>query len=305
MTGEPSCLAVLQFCLERGHRRPTRCTLQSTGEPIDALTVFAPDHMVFDLRGGFPLLTTKKVNVRGVIAELLWFLSGSSDVRDLQAMGSRIWDAWADEAGHVGPSYGHNWRRYGATDGDSGIDQIAELVASIRAVHANPRDDRSRRLILTALDPLTVDEAALYPCHLLAQFDVWEGQLSCHLTQRSADLFLGVPFNVASYALLTHLLARATGLRPRKLTVALGNAHLYTNHLEQAREQLTRAPYVPPALSLPNMLFEMPNEHNEWSDPGTLPQFAWPDGRPLTVDSVEKCLRGYNHHPALPGEVAV
>jgi hypothetical protein len=143
---------------------------------------------------------------------------------------------------------------------------------------ANPRDDRARRLVLTALDPATVDEAALYPCHVLVQWHVGRGMLSCHMYQRSADLFIGSPYNVASYALLTHLMARATGLCPGKLVVSMGDAHIYTNHLEQVREQLTRGPYLPPSLVLPEMRFEVPS----W---GALPQFLWPDGSALTPDT--------------------
>lgn len=295
---ERSYLDTLRHVLTRGHRVPTRATLKSTGEPVDALSVFAPHAMRFDLRAGFPLLTTKHVSLRSVAAELLWFLSGSTNERDLAAMGSNIWRPWADAEGNVGPSYGYNWRAFGASVTDAGVDQIAEIVAGIRAVKANPRDDRARRLVLTALDPATVDESALYPCHVLVQWHVGRGTLSCHLYQRSADLFIGSPYNIASYALLTHLMARATGLCPGKLVVSMGDAHIYTNHLEQVREQLTRGPYLPPSLVLPEMRFEVPS----W---GALPQFAWPDGSPVTPDTLAAAMRDYKHHPALPGEVAV
>lgn len=296
---ERSYLDTLRYVLRQGQPTATRATLASTGAHVDALSIFAPRPMRFDLRAGFPAVTTKKLAFKGVAAELLWFLSGSSNVRDLQAMGSQVWNSWADSNGYVGPSYGRNWRMFGERDDVTGVDQIHRLVSGICAAKANPHASDGRRLLLTALDPLSVDEAALYPCHVLAQWHVRHGMLSCHLYQRSADLFIGSPFNIASYALLTHLLARVAGLCPGRLVVSLGDAHIYTNHLEQVREQLSRAPYLPPTLCLPELRFEVPDGG------GDLPQFLWPDGSPLTPDTLAACLRGYQHHPALPGEVAV
>lgn len=295
---ERSYLDTLRYVLTRGQPTATRAILASTGEHVDALSIFAPRAMRFDLRAGFPAVTTKRLAFKGVAAELLWFLSGSSNVHDLAAMGSNIWRPWADSTGHVGPSYGHNWRRYGATGGEAGVDQVGRLVSGILAVKADPRASVGRRLLLTALDPLSVDAAALYPCHVMAQWNVSRGMLSCHLYQRSADLFIGSPWNIASYALLTHLLARVAGLCPGRLVVSLGDAHIYSNHVDQVREQLARAPYLPPTLRLPALRFEVP-------EGSALPQFLWPDGSPLTPDTLALCLRGYQHHPALPGEVAV
>ena len=199
--------------------------------------------MRFDLAQGFPLLTTKKLHIRSIVYELLWFLRGDTNVRWLQENGVKIWDEWADENGDLGPVYGSQWRSW-PTPNDGHIDQIANVVHSIRT-----KPD-SRRHIVSAWNPAEVDEMALPPCHCLFQFYVANGKLSCQLYQRSADTFLGVPFNTASYALLTHMVAQVTGLEVGDFVHTFGDVHLYSNHFEQAREQLTRVPRVLPKLEL-------------------------------------------------------
>ena len=197
--------------------------------------------MRFDLAAGFPLLTTKKLHIRSIIHELLWFVSGDTNIRYLQDNGVSIWDEWADDNGDLGPVYGKQWRHWQTPDGHE-IDQLAELISMIKS---NPE---SRRLMLTAWNPADVPHMALPPCHCLFQFHVAKGRLSCQLYQRSADIFLGVPFNIASYALLTHMIARICGLKPGEFVHVLGDAHLYSNHFDQAREQLSRTPGALPQL---------------------------------------------------------
>ncbi len=206
------------------------------------LSIFG-HQMRFDLTLGFPLLTTKKLHLKSIIYELLWFLRGETNVRWLQEHGVHIWDEWADENGDLGPVYGQQWRSWPKPDGGF-IDQIAEVVARIR------QDPDSRRLIVSAWNPADVNRMALPPCHCLFQFYVSAGKLSCQLYQRSADIFLGVPFNIASYSLLTMMVAQVTGLRPGEFLHTFGDAHLYLNHLEQAREQLARRPYPLPVMRL-------------------------------------------------------
>jgi thymidylate synthase len=199
--------------------------------------------MRFDLAAGFPLVTTKKLHVKSIIHELLWFLAGDTNVRYLNDHGVSIWDEWADERGELGPVYGRQWRSWPTRDGGA-IDQIANVVDAIR------RNPDSRRLIVTAWNPADVDKMALPPCHCLFQFYVANGKLSCQLYQRSADVFLGVPFNIASYALLTMMMAQVTSLAPGEFIHTLGDAHLYLNHLEQARLQLARPPRRLPTLRI-------------------------------------------------------
>ncbi|KQT86077.1 thymidylate synthase [Aurantimonas sp. Leaf443] len=199
--------------------------------------------MRFDLADGFPMVTTKKLHWRSIAHELLWFLKGETNIAYLKTNGVRIWDEWADENGDLGPVYGSQWRSWPTYDGGH-IDQIANVVDAIRA---NPN---SRRLIVSAWNPALVDEMALPPCHCLFQFYVADGRLSCQLYQRSGDVFLGVPFNIASYALLTQMVAHVTGLKPGEFVHTLGDTHLYLNHLDQARLQLTRAPLPLPRLVL-------------------------------------------------------
>jgi thymidylate synthase len=197
----------------------------------------------YDLSEGFPLLTTKKVHTRSVFGELLWFLRGDTNVRWLQERGITIWDEWADENGDLGPVYGYQWRSWPTPDGRH-VDQIAKIIDQIRT------DPDSRRHVISAWNPADIDDMALPPCHTLCQFYVADGKLSLQLYQRSADVFLGVPFNIASYALLTHMVAHVTGLEVGDFVHTLGDAHLYSNHLEQARLQLTREPRPLPTLRL-------------------------------------------------------
>jgi thymidylate synthase len=197
----------------------------------------------FDLAAGFPLVTTKKLHLKSIIYELLWFLRGDSNVKYLNDNGVTIWDEWADENGDLGPVYGRQWRSWPATDGSS-IDQIVDVLSEIR------RNPNSRRLVVTAWNPAENDRMALSPCHCLFQFNVADGALSCQLYQRSADVFLGVPFNIASYALLTLMVAQVSGLKPGVFIHTFGDAHLYLNHLEQARLQLSRSPRPLPTVRL-------------------------------------------------------
>jgi len=234
-TSERQYLDLLDDIMRNGVRRGDRT---GTG----TLSVFGRQ-MRFDLAQGFPLLTTKKLHVKSIVLELIWFLSGATNVGWLRERGCTIWDEWADADGELGPVYGKQWRSW-ATPGGQTIDQIANVVRSIRE---NPE---SRRHIVTAWNPADVDDMALPPCHCLFQFYVADGRLSCQLYQRSADVFLGVPFNIASYALLTQMVAQVTGLRPGEFVHTLGDAHLYLNHLDQARLQMARQPYPPPTLAL-------------------------------------------------------
>lgn len=195
----------------------------------------------FDLSEGFPLVTTKKLHLRSIIYELLWFLNGDTNIKYLKDNGVSIWDEWADENGELGPVYGHQWRSWPAPDGRH-IDQISQVIAQIKS-----RPD-SRRHIVSAWNPAEVDKMALPPCHALFQFYVADGKLSCQLYQRSADYFLGVPFNIASYALLTHMFAQQCDLEPGEFVWTGGDVHIYSNHLEQANLQLSRSPYSLPSL---------------------------------------------------------
>ncbi|MCB2100872.1 MAG: thymidylate synthase [Rhodobacterales bacterium] len=231
--------------------------------------------MRFDLAEGFPLVTTKKLHLKSIVHELLWFLAGDTNIGYLKDNGVRIWDEWADENGDLGPVYGKQWRRWEGPDGRV-VDQMAHLVAQIRA---NPD---SRRLMVSAWNPAEVDTMALPPCHCLFQFYVAEGRLSCQLYQRSADIFLGVPFNIASYALLTLMVAQVTGLKPGHFVHTFGDAHLYSNHMEQTREQLSRSPRPLPTMTL---------------NPDVTDLFAF------RYDDFE--LSGYDPHPHIKAEVAV
>ena len=231
--------------------------------------------MRFDLGEGFPVATTKSIHMRSVIHELLWFLEGSTNVARLHDGGVTIWDEWADEQGELGPIYGAQWRSWPAAGGGT-IDQITRVVESIR------RDPDSRRHVVSAWNVAELDRMALPPCHLLFQFYVAGGRLSCQLYQRSADVFIGVPFNIASYALLTMMVAQVTGLEPGELVHTLGDAHLYLNHLGQADTQLGREPYPLPRMEL---------------DPGV--------GSILDFTYDDFTLVGYRHHPAIEAPVAV
>jgi thymidylate synthase len=241
---------------------------------VGTLGVFG-HQMRFDLEAGFPMLTTKKLHLKSIVHELLWFLSGSTNIRYLKQNGVGIWDEWADENGELGPVYGKQWRSWAAPDGRS-IDQIAKLIEGLTT---NPY---SRRHIVSAWNPAEVDDMALPPCHCLFQFHVAEGRLSCQLYQRSADIFLGVPFNIASYALLTMMVAQVTGYRPGEFIHTLGDAHLYLNHLDQARQQLEREPR-----DLPRMRIN--------PDVRSIFDFVYDDFR----------LEAYDPHPHIKAEVAV
>lgn len=228
-------LDLLKRILDTGARKEDRT---GTG----TLSVFG-HQMRFDLAEGFPLVTTKKLHTRSIVHELLWFLAGDTNVKYLQDNGVTIWDEWADKHGELGPVYGKQWRSWSAPDGRV-IDQMRGVVEDIK------RNPDSRRLIVSAWNPADLPKMALAPCHALFQFYVANGRLSCQLYQRSADVFLGVPFNIASYALLTHMVAHVTGLQPGDFVHTLGDAHLYRNHLAQARLQLTRKPRPLPQLKL-------------------------------------------------------
>lgn len=238
------------------------------------LSVFG-HQMRFDLSQGFPVVTTKKLHLRSIIHELLWFLQGDTNIRYLKDNGVRIWDEWADENGDLGPVYGYQWRNWPTPDGRH-IDQISQVIAQLQN---NPD---SRRIIVSAWNVADVDNMALPPCHAFFQFYVAEGKLSCQLYQRSADIFLGVPFNIASYALLTLMMAQVTGLKPGEFVHTLGDAHLYLNHLEQVELQLSREPYPLPQMKLNPQITDL---------------FAF------TYDDFE--LSGYEHHPHIKAEVAV
>ncbi|MEM6463807.1 MAG: thymidylate synthase [Pseudomonadota bacterium] len=231
--------------------------------------------MRFDLADGFPMLTTKKLHLRSIIIELLWFLRGETNIAWLKENGVSIWDEWADENGELGPVYGFQWRSWPGPDGQS-IDQIANVVAAIKT---NPS---SRRHVVSAWNPALTDTMALPPCHCLFQFYVAEGRLSCQLYQRSADIFLGVPFNIASYALLTMMIAQVTELEPGEFILTLGDAHLYTDHIDKARIQLMREPRALPVMQL---------------DPQVKDLFAF------TFDDFS--LHGYEPHPHIAAKVSV
>lgn len=228
-------LDLMKDILENGSRKTDRT---GTG----TLSVFGRQ-LRFDLSAGFPLVTTKKLHLRSIIYELLWFLRGDTNVKYLKDNGVTIWDEWADSNGELGPVYGHQWRSWPAPDGRS-IDQISQVIQQIK------QKPDSRRHIVTAWNPAEVDKMALPPCHALFQFYVADDKLSCQLYQRSADYFLGVPFNIASYALLTYMFAQQCDLNPGEFVWTGGDVHLYTNHLEQANQQLSRTPYPLPQLSI-------------------------------------------------------
>ncbi|MGL5810308.1 MAG: thymidylate synthase [Nocardioides sp.] len=249
-------------------------TAKSDRTGTGTLSVFG-HQMRFDLAAGFPLVTTKKIHTRSVFGELLWFLRGDTNVTWLRERGITIWDEWADDDGDLGPIYGHQWRSWPAPDGRH-LDQMAQVVEQIRA------SPDSRRHIVSAWNVADIPDMALAPCHTLFQFYVADGRLSCQLYQRSADVFLGVPFNIASYALLTHMVAQVTGLEPGDFVHTLGDAHLYLNHLDQARRQLDRQPRPLPRLAL---------------NPGirSLDEFDLAD-----IEVV-----GYDPHPAIKAPIAV
>lgn len=276
-------LGLLDYVLKFGQDRDDR-----TGTGTRSIFGY---QMRFSLQNEFPIITTKKIHFKSVVHELLWFLSGETHVKPLQDASVRIWDAWATQEqtdrfgrpeGELGPVYGHQWRNFGATQRpgggfeNDGVDQIKRLLAEIES---NPA---SRRLIVTGWNPDDVYKVALPPCHTLFQFYVQNGELSCHLYQRSADVFLGLPFNIASYALLTHMVAHVTGLSAGHLVVSIGDAHLYDNHLDQAKLQLKRSPRGTPRLKLRS---------------GVKDLFAF--------CAEDIALEGYDPHPHIKGDVSV
>ncbi len=260
-------LDLMRHVLEHGTRKDDRT---GTG----TLSVFGWQ-MRYNLAEGFPLVTTKKCHLRSIIHELLWFLQGDTNIKYLKENGVSIWDEWADENGNLGPVYGHQWRSWPKPDGGT-IDQISEVVKTLKT---NPD---SRRIIVSAWNVADLDKMALAPCHAFFQFYVADGKLSCQLYQRSADIFLGVPFNIASYALLTLMMAQVTGLKPGDFVHTLGDAHLYLNHLDQTREQLSREPRPLPTMTLN------------------------PDVKDIFGFRFEDfTLSGYDPHPAIKAPVAV
>ena len=260
-------LDLLRHVLEHGAVKPDRT---GTG----TRSVFGWQ-LRFDLEQGFPAVSTKKLHFRSIIHELLWFLRGETNVKSLREQGVTIWDEWADAEGNLGPVYGAQWRSWPAPDGRH-IDQIARVLGEIRAT------PHSRRLLVSAWNVADLERMALYPCHVLFQFAVAEERLSCQVYQRSADVFLGLPFNIASYALLTSMVAQATGYRPGDLVHTLGDAHLYLNHVEQARLQLSRQPFPPPRLWLNPEVREL-------------------DG--FRFEDIE--VRDYRSHPAIKAPIAI
>ena len=264
---ERQYLDLLAEVLQHGARKTDRT---GTG----TLSVFGRQ-LRFGLADSFPLLTTKKLHTKSILTELLWFLRGDTNVKWLQERGVTIWDEWADENGNLGPVYGYQWRHWRTPDGRE-IDQIHNLISSLKT-----KPD-SRRHIVSAWNPADVDKMALPPCHALFQFYVANGKLSCQMYQRSADLFLGVPFNIASYAALTLMVAQVTDLKPGEFVLTLGDAHIYLNHLDQVREQLTRTPRPFPKLRLNPAVKE-------------LLEFRYEDFT----------LEGYDPHPAIKAPIAV
>lgn len=277
-----------RLVLERGVREPTGAFITSEGRHADALTVFGAQ-VRYDLAEGFPMLTTKKLPFKAILHELVWFLRGDTNIRYLKENGVRIWDEWADKDGNLGPVYGKQWRSWdhpvplgGGSFEIHSIDQIANVIQGIRESVTNFKARTGRRLIVTAWNPAELDQMALPPCHCLFQFNVLGGRLHCQLYQRSADLFLGVPFNIASYALLTHLVAHVTGLKVGEFIHTFGDLHVYENHVEQLKQQLERTPRTLPTLLI---------------DP------AVTDLTALRADQVT--LLNYVADPSIQGEVAV
>lgn len=260
-------LNLMQHILDKGVYKEDRT---GTG----TYSVFG-HQMRFDLAEGFPLVTTKKVHLKSIIYELLWFLQGNTNIAYLKENGVSIWDEWADEHGELGPVYGHQWRSWPLPDGSS-VDQISNLIQQIKT---NPD---SRRLIVSAWNVADINKMALPPCHTMFQFYVAQGKLSCQLYQRSADVFLGVPFNIASYALLTLMIAQVCGLKPGDFVHTFGDAHLYSNHLEQAKLQLTREPFAMPNMKINPMVNSI-----------------------FEFDYLDFVLEGYQAHPHIKAPVAV
>jgi thymidylate synthase len=260
-------LGLLDHILKNGNRKQDRT---GTG----TISVFGYQ-MRFDLQEGFPLLTTKKLHLKSIIHELLWFISGETNIKYLTENGVKIWNEWADKDGNLGPVYGYQWRSWPARDGRK-IDQLSNVIASII------KSPDSRRHVVSAWNTGEIEKMALPPCHILFQFYVADGKLSCQLYQRSCDVFIGVPFNIASYALLTMMIAQVTGYKPGEFIHTLGDAHIYLNHIEQAKIQLTREPFTLPVMRLNALVTD-------------ITKFRFEDFE----------LTGYNAHPHIKGDISV
>ncbi|WZO98470.1 thymidylate synthase [Isosphaeraceae bacterium EP7] len=274
-------LDLLRHVMEQGEETGSRAVLQSTGTKPRTRSVFGYQNR-YNLADGFPLVTTKAMPFRQVAVEVLWFLSGSTNLAYLRENNVKIWDQWADANGDLGPIYGKQWRDWEGDDGRH-VDQVAELLKGIEQVKADPTASAARRLILTAWNPAALPKIkGPSGCHTLCQFNLKRGRLSCHLYQRSADLFLGVPWNIASYALLTHLLARISGLEAHEFIHSFGDAHIYENHFDQVERQLSREPHPLPRLVIDDSVTSLSN---------------------LNPDQFR--VEGYTSHPRLSGEVAI
>jgi thymidylate synthase len=271
---------LLRLVLDSGVRETTGAVLGSTQTNVDALTVFGAQTR-FDLSAGFPILTTKKLSFKAILHELVWFLRGDTNIKYLNDNGVTIWNEWADEDGDLGPIYGKQWRRWEAPNYID-IDQISDVIAGIKESRTNFKARTRRRLIVSAWNPVDIPRMKLPPCHCLFQFNVLAGKLHCQLYQRSADLFLGVPFNISSYALLTMLMAHVTGLEPGEFIHTFGDLHIYVNHIDQCREQLTRIPGPLPKLVINKDLIDI---------------------TAVKADDVQ--LIGYVADPTIKGEIAV
>lgn len=279
-------LDLLREIREKGVRKPTRAKLESTGENIDALSLFGRQ-IRFDLSEGFPMVTTKKVPFGAIAHEMIWFLRGSSNITYLLKNNVHIWDQWADEDGNLGPVYGVQWRKWPTFSVFEGVDQIANVILNIKKVIDDPTASVGRRLIVTAWNPNQINHMALPPCHTLFQFSVTGKKLSCQLYQRSADMFLGVPFNISSYALLIHLVAKHTGLQVGEFVHTFGDVHIYANHLDQVDTQLSRDPLPLPTLVLDDFIGSTDDDFLK------------------NIKREHIRLIGYDFHPELRGEVAV
>lgn len=275
-----SYFELVKLVLEKGTRESTGASLASTNSKVDALTVFGAQAR-FDLSRGFPLLTTKKVSFKSILHELIWFIRGETNIKYLKEHGVSIWDEWADDNSDLGPVYGKQWRQWECAHRGP-IDQLQNVITDIKATVADPSSRVRRRIIITAWNPEDIADMALPPCHTMVQFNVLAGKLNCQLYQRSADLFLGVPFNIASYALLTHLVAHVTGLKVGEFIHTFGDLHIYVNHIEQAHEQLKRPPLPLPTIAIDPRLTDI-----------------------TKVTHKDVALLGYEYHPPLKGEVAI
>lgn len=276
---------MLRYVLANGVEKPTRAVLESTGKNIDAISVFGYQE-TFDISETFPLLTTKRTSFHNIAHELIWMLRGESNIRYLQENNVKIWDQWSTKTGDLGPVYGVQWRAWSSYNPNKDeivfTDQIKNIINGITGVKNNPTASIGRRLILNSWNVGEIEQMALPPCHLLAQFMVTNGKLSCQLYQRSADLFLGVPYNIASYALLTCIIAKITGLKPDRFIHTFGDLHIYSNHVQQVEEQLERKPNPLPILEISDQLSDIDS---------------------LRFDNLK--ITNYLPHPPIKAEIAV